>query len=125
MITITSLLNELSELQSAVDVINLRFDDKADSIMTPEITDALACVEAERANAVNTASEGIGKIQTRIKEYVLDHGKSVKADYLHAIYAKGRVSWDSKGLAGYAVAHPEVEAFKKVGKPSVSIRRVK
>lgn len=125
MITVTSLLNELSELQSAVDVINLRFDDLRKDILTPEIQEQLDDVEVERATATDTAQEGISKLQTRIKEYVLDHGASVKADYLHAIYAKGRVSWNTKGLAGYAVAHPEIEAFKKVGKPSVSIRRVK
>jgi len=40
-----------------------------------------------------------------------------------AIYVKGRITWNTKALIGYAIAYPEVEQFKKVGKPSVKINR--
>ena len=59
------------------------------------------------------------------------HGRDVfvredlKGSLLHAIYAAGRASWDTKALEGYAVAHPEILQFKKVGEPSVSIREMK
>jgi hypothetical protein len=38
------------------------------------------------------------------------------------VYSKPRVTFDSKGLQEYAVTHPEIEKFKKVGNPIVSIR---
>ncbi|MCG3145996.1 MAG: hypothetical protein HONDAALG_03775 [Gammaproteobacteria bacterium] len=52
-------------------------------------------------------------------------GATVKGAALSAVYAKGRVSWDNKALEGYAVAHPELLAFRSEGAPSVSIRGVK
>jgi hypothetical protein len=42
-----------------------------------------------------------------------------------AVYANGRVTWDNKGLQAYAEWHPEVDKYKKVGEPSVSIREIK
>lgn len=45
------------------------------------------------------------------------------ANNMMAVWSKGRVTWDGKGLGGYMVAHPEIEAFRREGKPSVSIRR--
>ena len=57
-----------------------------------------------------------------IKEEVLTRGESIKGDPLSALWVKGRHTWDGKGLAGYAVAHPEIKAFEKVGQPSVTIK---
>ena len=31
------------------------------------------------------------------------------------VYTKGRTSWDSKRLDGYALAHPEIAACRTVG----------
>lgn len=123
--TITRLLNELAELESKADVINMGFDERRDEIINPEIQAALDGVEADRALALDTTREGITKLQTRIKVLTIDHGKSVKADHLHAVYSKGRITWDGKGLKGYAVANPEINAFRKFGNPSASIRKIK
>lgn len=41
-----------------------------------------------------------------------------------AVYNKGRVSWDSSGLNGYMVAHPEITAFRKEGEPSITLRKI-
>ena len=58
-------------------------------------------------------------------EEVLKGKVSVKGEKLQAIFSAGRQTWDTKALGGYALAHPELEKLKKVGKPSVSIREVK
>ena len=58
-------------------------------------------------------------------EVVLKNKVSVKGDELHAIFAAGRTTWDTKALSGYALAHKEILKLKKTGKPSVSIREVK
>lgn len=57
-----------------------------------------------------------------VKAEVVERGESVTGNPLSAIYVKGKTSWDGKGLTGYAVAHPEINAFKKVGNPSCSIK---
>jgi hypothetical protein len=46
----------------------------------------------------------------------------VKLEGIHAIYYRGRVMWDSRGLSSYAETHPEVLEFRRIGNPSVSIR---
>lgn len=48
---------------------------------------------------------------------------SVSGNVLMAVYSQGRITWDSAGLDGYALVHPEILSLKKVGKPSVTIRR--
>ena len=57
-----------------------------------------------------------------VKADVLAHGETVKGAHLMAVWVKGRTSWDSKRLDGYAAAHPEIETFRSVGEPSVTIR---
>ncbi len=41
-----------------------------------------------------------------------------------AVWSKGRETWDTKSLDGYALAHPEIASLRKVGDPSVSIRKI-
>lgn len=60
-----------------------------------------------------------------ISRAILESGESVKGVELQAVFSKGRTTWDGQKLAGYAIAHPEIEKLKKVGKPSVAIREVK
>ena len=49
-------------------------------------------------------------------------GETVKGDRLMLVYGKPRETWDTKALTGYAAAHPEIERFKKVGEPTVTVR---
>lgn len=60
-----------------------------------------------------------------INKAVLESGESIKGEKLQAVFSKGRTSWDAKALEGYAIAQPDINELKKVGKPSVSIREVK
>jgi len=60
-----------------------------------------------------------------INKAVLESGGSIKGEKLQAVFSKGRITWDAKSLSGYALAHPEINELKKVGKPSVSIREIK
>jgi len=60
-----------------------------------------------------------------INKAVLESGESIQGEKLQAVFSKGRTTWDAKSLSGYALAHPEINELKKVGKPSVSIREIK
>lgn len=60
-----------------------------------------------------------------VTNVILENGASVAGKTLHAVFSKGRTTWDTQKLEGYAIAHPELKELKKVGKPSVSIREVK
>ena len=58
-------------------------------------------------------------LEDEIKRAVVELGVSVEGENVKATFVKGRLSWDGKGLEGYAVAHPEVMVFQKQGSPYV------
>ena len=123
--TIEQQLDRLADLQAQADVVRMKFNELRDQIMTPEIKAKLAEVDAEEATTLEAVNGAIATVTTEVKEAVLAHGYSIKGNYLHAVLAKGRVSWDTKALDGYAAGHPEIAQFRKEGEPSVSIRNVK
>jgi hypothetical protein len=82
-------------------------------------------IEAEFSGKAESVDENIRKLTEDIKAEVKELGASVKSDYFHAIYVKGRVTWDTSKMDGYAVGHPEVLFMRKEGEPSVSIRTAK
>ena len=85
----------------------------------------IVTLEAERNAATFGLDDEIGGATRLVRELVLTLKESVKGTQRHAVYFKGRVTWDSTLLKGYAIANPEVLQMRKVGKPSVSIRKVK
>ena len=90
-----------SEVQTRIDVINDEYNER---MMGPHIA--------------------ASKLRELIKEDVLEHGSTVKGEHIMAVWNKGRESWDTKALKGYAAAHPDVLQLKKVGEPSVTIRKI-
>lgn len=69
--------------------------------------------------------EKIKKEEEEITAYILEKGETVKTDKISAIWNKGKTSWDGKLLEGYAIAHPDILAARKIGNPTVSFRVVK
>lgn len=63
-------------------------------------------------------------IEEQVRKSVLAGGKTIKGKLGQAVWAKGRISWDAKGLEGVAAVIPEILQFRKEGEPSVSIRAV-
>lgn len=123
--TIKTKLNRLADLQSALDAIAIKKQALIDAILTDAIKAQLADIDAEFQPAIDAANDGVSALTAEIKQDIISHGASVKADFLHAVYAKGRISWDTKGLDGYAVAHPEIASFRTQGQPSVAIKVAK
>lgn len=118
-------LNRLADLQAQADVIRAHFDELRASILTPEIQAQLNEIDAEQKTALDVLQDGLNSLTAEIKADVIAAGASVKGDHLQAVWTKGRVSWDTKALDGYAAAHPEITPFRKEGEPSVTIRGVK
>ena len=118
-------LDQLADLQAQADVVRVKFNELRDRIMTPEIKAQLAEVDVEEATTLEAVRAGIDTLTAEVKSDVLKSSATVKGKYLQAVWAKGRVSWDTKALDGYAAGHPEIAQFRKEGEPSVSIRNVK
>lgn len=122
---ITEMLDRLAEYQAQKDLANADKQALIDAVLTDEIKAKIADIETEFANKTEAVSENITVLESEIKQAVLSGGESVKGNLLHAVYAKGRVSWDAKTLDGFAVTHPEILFARKEGAPSVSIRASK
>lgn len=115
-------LEQLSEFDAQRNVIQMDKQAAIDTILTDEVKAQLAAIDAEFDPLTSAVGQTIRIIESEIKAAVLASEASVKGVYT-ASYVKGRVTWDSRALKGYAAAHPEIERFKKVGNPSVRIRR--
>jgi uncharacterized protein YqeY len=127
-------LNQLDEFQAQKALLDLdkkqMIEDVYNRLYTPEVRQALeeikkaeADINAEFAIKSEAVDENIAKLTAEIKDEVLANGATVKGEHMMAVFTKGRVSWDTKGLDGYVVAHPEVSQFRKEGEPSVAIRK--
>lgn len=113
----------------ATNSVEKMLEDLADlkerrDLATSELDAKIRELEEQRAILSAPLDETIGRLEKSIESSVVSMGQSVKGSRLYAVYYKPRVTWDSKGLGGYMVAHPEIEAFQKVGSPSVSIRNI-
>jgi hypothetical protein len=115
-------LDRLAEFQSQRDILSLDKQAALDSVLTPEIKAKLAEIEAEFSDKAQSVNENIAALEAEIKADVLAHGETVRGSRLMAVWNKGRVSWDDKGLQGYMKAHPDLAEFRKQGEPSISIR---
>jgi len=121
---ISQLLDQLAEYQAQKDAISLKKQDLIDSILTAEIKAKLTEIEAEFSIQSEGVDTNISELTNKIKTEVIAHGESVKGTYLHAVYAKGRVSWNTEKLDGLMLAFPQLKEARKEGEPSVSIRKI-
>ena len=118
-------VGKLNALYQSQDILSKWQGQKAAEIQDaiPEsVRKAIETIEAAWAEKLQTGQAQTVSIETEIKQMVLQLGMSVKGSALQAVFTPGRISWDSKGIDGFAVAYPELLRFRSIGKPSVSIR---
>ena len=117
-------LDLLAELQAQRTLIDLDKQKAVDSVLTESVKAKLAEIEAEYSTMYDGVDAKIAALTDLIKSDVITGGASVKGKYLHAVFTKGRVSWDTKKLDGLMIAIPELAECRKEGEPSVSIRKI-
>ena len=117
-------LNKLADLTAQRHVVQMEKEKLVLSVLTPEIKQQLREIDDEFAPQFEAIDETYKQIESDVRNDVMVSGESVKGDVLRASYVKGRISWDTKALDGYAAAHPEIEQFKKEGAPSVRISKI-
>lgn len=116
-------LQRLTNLRGAADVTRLDYEAKHAEILK-QVQAELDALDAEYQPLIEAANENIAALENEIKTDVLLHGESVTGGSYRATYSQGRISWDNKGLAKYAEAHPEVTKFRKQGQPIITLRVV-
>ena len=82
----------------------------------------LDALDAEFAGRLADTGIEAARTEVEARKGILVYGASFRHSGVHAVYCRGRVSWDAKGLEGYAEVHPDVREFRRVGEPSVSLR---
>jgi len=122
--SIVSTLARLDDAKSGKEVYTKKKQDLVNSVITDDIKQQIKDIEAEFAPDIERFDEVITALTDEVKEATIAHGSSVKGEYMKSTFVKGRVTWDSKGLEGYAVANPDVLMFKKTGNPSARIGNI-
>lgn len=79
-------------------------------------------IDADMTPRLKQLADRLATAELAVRQAVLAFGRSHTRGRVRVVFSKPRVTFDSKGLQEYAVTHPEVEKFKKVGNPIVSIR---
>ncbi len=106
-----------SELLTAFAALRRDYQTRRDQIMA-QIADQLDELEAEVGAPLQAAEE-------QVRAAVLESGAKATGGGLVALVSQGRVTWNTKALDGYVVAHPELAQFRTTGQPFVTIRKEK
>jgi len=90
---------------------------------TLDLDAQIATLEAEKRERVGWMAEATETLEQRIKEACLAQECSVKGAQsgLQVVFARGRVTWETDKLEGYAAEHPELLKYRKTGTPSAKI----
>ena len=123
MISIAEKLDRLAKLYAEQEALGAQKQALIDQVLPKEIRDRLKDIDAEFSQKAEAATANIEALEAEVKAETLAHGESVRGPGIQAVWNKGRQTWDSKGLASYGEAHPEILQFRKEGEPSVTIRR--
>ena len=122
---IIKMLDELAEAQARQTLLLIDKNEAVEKVMTQKIRDELAEIAIEFQDQEKLIADHVSKLTNDIKALTVLHGSAVTGNHLKSIYVKGRKSWDTKGLMGWSVSHPDVLLFYKQGKPHARIGEVK
>lgn len=122
---ILSILDALGEAKGRLDVLESDHKAQIEALIPPDVKLAMLAIEANHEAEKEQIEEMVAMLEKKTKELVVAHGSTVKGRFAQAVYTKGRVSWDDKGLSSLMEEVPVLRHFRKEGEPSVSIRVVK
>jgi len=97
-------LDRLAELDAHRDTILVDVEALKQQIIPAEVKQQLRDIDEEYDSKLEAISQERSQLELEVRDEVMVAGE-----------------WDTKALDGYAVAHPEIAQFKKLGAPSVRI----
>lgn len=115
-------LDDLDNARARIDALKLKKKELIDSVIPDNVRDDINGIEDEFDPAIRDAEEIARQLEDDIKGKVALYGSSIEGEHLKATYYKGRVSWDTKLLEGFALSHPEVLGCRKTGDPYTVIK---
>jgi Asp-tRNA(Asn)/Glu-tRNA(Gln) amidotransferase A subunit family amidase len=104
---------------------------KIDADLTAKVKDVYAQVEQRKSDIeyeftdkAKSVIDNISSLTAEIKAETIKAGSSQKGKFWQAVYVRGRVTWNTDMLDGMCIAYPELTKARKVGEPSVTLRKV-
>lgn len=82
----------------------------------------LDAIDTDMTPRLKQLAERLAAAELAVRQAVLTFGRSHYHRRVKATYYRPAVTFDNKGLQEYAATHPEIERFKKVGQPRVTIK---
>lgn len=117
-------LDQLYNLRCLADLTASDMEQARKAAIPLEVAADLAAIDLEYAPQVEELATKIAAVEAEVKALAEQAGASVKGAGLQAVFTPGKVTYDARALDGLLVAMPQLAAFRKEGKPSVSIRSV-
>ena len=117
---IINTLEQLKEVNAALEITRLDYEAQRAAILAT-VQNELDELAAEYEPLLATARERLQTLENDAKQQVIATGETAKVEGLAVVFVKGRTSWNTKALDGYAAAHPEIEQFRTQGQPSARI----
>jgi len=122
---VAELLEQYCDLHERLEALRAEAQENREAVIPPEVKAAITAVDEAYQPSIRALEEEIHMLKQQIEAGVLAIGQTVKANKAIAVYNRGRVTWDTQALEGYAAAHPEILQFRKEGPPYVTIRWAK
>lgn len=116
-------LDRLAELDAQKDLVQMDMDNLKQSVIPAEVKEKLNDIDAEYSPKLEAISTERATLEAEIRNDVMVSGESVKGGIYRASYVKGRISWNTEALDGYALTHPEINICRKEGAPTVRIAK--
>ena len=116
------LLDKYSDNLLGIELLSAEKEKLKESVITLEIKQMLAEIDVEFNQKTAPLTLENEHLMAQVKSSVIEKGETLTGSWHQAVFMRGRISWDSKGLAGFSVAHPEIQVFQHVGDPSVSVK---
>lgn len=92
--TITQELNELGELHTQRDALEVERQAQIDQVLTPEIKARIEEIETDFDNRLESVRENISSLGNKVRRHVEQYGSTVKGASWQAVWCKGQASWD-------------------------------
>jgi hypothetical protein len=121
---VVTALQALGEFRTAAENERQAYETRRAEILKT-VQPQLDALDAEQLPLLEAHDREIAKLEAEIKNDVLLLGATVQGPGIRAVYSRGRVTWDNRGLQQYSQLHPEVLEYRKVGNPIVVIRSTK
>jgi hypothetical protein len=124
--TIIDLLDRLAGLNAELEQVGKERDAELDSMIPTDLKKKISAKRGAYTAKTNRLDKDIDAVTNTIRAMTLKHGATVKGEGYQAVVSKGRVSWDNSKIEGYLIAQDQdLDNYRTVGNPSVSIRKVK